>query len=211
MTGTRELYDEWAATYDSVENPTRDLEKRACESVLGSMSFGTVIELGGGTGKNTGWLAERSGRLISVDLSPEMQAVARAKVESGNVEFRIGDVAAGWDFAEPADLVTSSLILEHVEDLQHVFREAAKIMKPGGRFYICELHPLKQYAGSKARFETGEGRKVLECFVHHVTDYTTAAMSNGFAIERIDEWFDGDDRSGIPRLISFLFSGISDR
>jgi len=205
VTGTRELYDEWAATYDAVENPTRDLEKRACESLLGSMSFGTVIELGGGTGKNTDWLAERSGRLISVDLSPEMQAVARAKVESGNVEFRIGDVAAGWDFAETADLVTSSLILEHVADIQHVFREAAKITEPGGRFYVCELHPFKQYAGSKARFETDEGLKVLECFVHHVTDYTNAAMSNGFAVERMDEWFDSDDRTGIPRLVSFLF------
>jgi ubiquinone/menaquinone biosynthesis C-methylase UbiE len=205
MTGTRELYDEWAATYDSVDNPTRDLEKRACESVLGAMSFGTAIEIGGGTGKNTAWLAERAKRLISVDLSPEMQAIANQKVQTDNVEFRIGDITAQWDFAEPADLITCSLILEHVEDLHHVFREAAKLMKPGGRFYVCELHPFKQYAGSKARFETDEGLKVLECFMHHLTDYTDSAMSNGFAIERMNEWFDAADRDKIPRLISFLF------
>jgi ubiquinone/menaquinone biosynthesis C-methylase UbiE len=205
MTGTRELYDEWAATYDSVDNPTRDLEKRACESVLGGISFGTVIELGGGTGKNTGWLAERAKRLISVDLSPEMQAIAKQKVQADNVEFRIGDITAQWDFAEPADLITCSLILEHVEDLHHVFREAAKFMKPGGRFYVCELHPFKQYAGSKARFETDKGLKVLQCFVHHLTDYTDTAMSNGFVMERMDEWFDAADRDRIPRLASFLF------
>ena len=206
MTGTRELYDEWAATYDAVENPTRDLEKRACESVLGGMTFGTVIELGGGTGKNTRWLAERGERLISVDLSPEMQAIAKQKVHADNVEFRIGDISADWDPADPADLITCSLILEHVEDLGHVLREAAKVLTPGGRFYVCELHPFKQYAGSRARFETDEGMKVLGCFVHHVTDYTNAAVSNGFAIERMDEWFDADDRGGIPRLISFLFT-----
>lgn len=205
MSSTRELYDEWAATYDDVVNPTRDLEKRACESVIGAMSFHTVIELGGGTGKNTAWLAQRAARLISVDLSAEMQAAAKRKVRDASVEFRIGDVRGEWDFAEPCDLITSSLILEHVEDLGDIFRKAAKTLNPGGRFYVCELHPFKQYGGSKARFESGDGLKVLECFRHHVTDYTDAARANGFLIERMDEWFDTEDRSGLPRLISFLF------
>lgn len=202
---TRKLYDEWAATYDNVANPTRDLEKRACAAVLGGLNFDTVIELGGGTGKNTAWLAARASRVISVDLSPEMQAAAKRKVSAANVEFRIDDVRGNWDFAEPADLITSSLILEHIEDLDHIFREAAKVLRPGGGFYICELHPFKQYIGSKARFESDEGLKVLECFRHHITDYTTAAMTNGLTIERIDEWFDEDDRQGVPRLISFMF------
>jgi ubiquinone/menaquinone biosynthesis C-methylase UbiE len=205
MNDTRELYDEWAVTYDTVANPTRDLEKRACEAVLGGLNFDTAVELGGGTGKNTAWLAGRSLRLISVDLSPEMQAAAKRKVSAANVEFRIGDVRGNWDFAEPAELITCSLILEHVEDLNYIFHEAAKILRPGGRFYICELHPFKQYTGSKARFESDEGLKVLECFRHHITDYTTAAMANGFTIERMDEWIDEDDREGIPRLISFMF------
>jgi SAM-dependent methyltransferase len=207
VTGTRELYDEWAATYDDVANPTRDLEKRACEALLGGLSVDTVIELGGGTGKNTSWLAERARRVISIDLSPEMQAAARLRVTAGNVEFRIGDITGEWDFAEPADLVTCSLILEHVKDLGHVFEQAAKTLRSDGRFYVCELHPFKQYAGSKARFETVEGLKVLECFRHHMTDYANAGMSNGFAIERMDEWFDSDERDAeIPRLISFLFT-----
>ena len=206
MSSTRELYDEWAPTYDTVANPTRDLEKRACEDVLGGgFNFDTVIELGSGTGKNTTWLADSARRLISVDLSQEMQAAAKRKVAAANVEFRVGDIRGAWTFAEPADLVTCSLILEHIEDLDHVFREAAKVLRPGGRFYICELHPFKQYAGSKARFETEEGLKVLECFRHHITDYTEAAMGNSFIIERMDEWFDHGDRNGIPRLVSFMF------
>jgi ubiquinone/menaquinone biosynthesis C-methylase UbiE len=188
-------------------NPTRDLEKRACESVLGEMSFDRVLELGGGTGKNTSWLVERSRKVVSVDLSPEMQAVAREKVTAANVEFRIGDVTREWDFGEGFDLITCSLILEHVEDLRHVFREASNALVPGGRFYVCELHPFKQYAGSKARFESAEGLKIVECFTHHLSDYTNAAASAGFAVERIDEWFDGDDRSGMPRLLSFVFTG----
>ena len=202
---TQKLYDEWSATYDRVVNPTRDLEKRACESLLGQLSFDRVLELGGGTGKNTAWLAERCRELVSVDLSPEMQAIAREKVTATNVEFRIGDVTAAWDFGDGFDLITCSLILEHVEDLVHVFREAARVVVPGGRFYICELHPFKQYGGSKARFEAEGLEKILECFTHHVSDYSNAALISGFAIERIDEWFDGYDRTAIPRLVSFVF------
>ena len=174
---TQKLYDQWSATYDAVENKTRDLEKRACEEVVGSLEFARVLELGAGTGKNTGWLAERSERVVSVDFSPEMQAIAKVKVNAANVEFRIADVRVPWSFGDfVPDLITCSLILEHVEELGFVFEQARSTLAPGGRFYLCELHPFKQYEGSKARFETDDGLQVTECFQHHVTDYTSAAM-----------------------------------
>lgn len=203
---TQKLYDQWSATYDTVENRTRDLEKVACETVLSTIPFTRVLELGGGTGKNTPWLASRAEQVLSVDFSPEMQAVARAKVVAPNVEFRIADVRDEWifDILKP-DLITCSLVLEHVENLTFVFAQANLSLVPGGRIYICELHPYKQYQGSKARFETEDGPQVTECFQHHMTDYSTAAMDNGFSIVRIDEWFDDDDRTRTPRLISFLF------
>jgi ubiquinone/menaquinone biosynthesis C-methylase UbiE len=207
---TQRLYDQWSETYDAVENKTRDLEKTACETILGDLKFSSVIELGSGTGKNTMWLAERAAEVLSVDFSEEMQAVARSKVSKSNVKFLIADVRRPWVFGncEP-DLVTSSLILEHVEDLGFVFEQARSALVTGGHFYICELHPFKQYAGSKARFETDDGTQVTECFQHHVTDYTKAGFENGFAIERIDEWFDDEDRTQVPRLISFVFRLIA--
>lgn len=204
---TQKLYDQWSETYDTVENKTRDLEKIACETVLDGVKFDRVIELGGGTGKNTAWLAERARQVVSVDFSEAMQAVAKEKVRNTNVEFRLGDVTREWTFAgDVADLLTCSLILEHVEDLNFIFQQASSTLLPGGYFYICELHPFKQYEGSKARFETENGVQVTECFQHHVTDYTKAAEANGFALERMEEWFDGEDRTMMPRLISFLFS-----
>lgn len=204
---TQALYDRWSSTYDEVENKTRDLEKIACESVLSSLGFTRVLELGAGTGKNTPWIAARAERVLSVDFSDEMQAVARAKITNDNVGFAIADVREPWQFADGfgPDLITCSLILEHVEDLGPVFAETARTLSSGGHFYVCELHPFKQYEGSKARFETEEGVQVTECFQHHVTDYTDAAIANGFRIERIDEWFDDNDRSTTPRLMSFVF------
>lgn len=199
----QKAYDQWSATYDEVENKTRDLEKRACETVLSTITFDYVIELGSGTGKNTSWLADRAKHVLSVDLSEEMQAVAKQKIGSANVDFQIADIKQEWNF-DTVDLITCSLILEHVEDLGFVFAQASKHLGSGGHFYICELHPFKQYAGSKARFETDDGVRVLDCFVHNVTDYTDAAIASGFSVSRIEEWFDDDDRTQIPRLISFL-------
>lgn len=204
---TQKLYDQWSATYDTVENKTRDLEKRACEAVVGALTFSRVLEIGGGTGKNTSWLAARAEQVLSVDFSEEMQAIAKDKVAAKNVEFRIADACQPWGLGDfGPDLITCSLVLEHVEDLGFVFREANRVLVSGGYFYVCELHPFKQYEGSKARFETDEGVQVTECFLHHMTDYTNAALANGFAIERIHEWFDDDDRTATPRLISFVFS-----
>lgn len=188
-----------------MENKTRDLEAVACRQILAGVSFETVIEIGCGTGKNTEWLATKAKHVTAVDLSEEMQVVAREKIKTNNVEFKQADVRKPWEFIDSkVDLITCSLILEHLEDIDPVFEQAAMHLRPSGYFYVCELHPLKQYAGTKARFETEEGVEVVECYTHHISDYFQAAA--GMSLVRFDEWFDDDDRRSFPRLVSFLFA-----
>ena len=199
-------YNSWAATYDTVVNKTRDLEARAIREILSNISIPKALELGCGTGKNTRWLAERSKSLTSVDFSVEMLNKAKEKVQVANVDFKQADLSQPWNFIEePVDLITFSLVLEHIEDLDRVFARASSILKAGGALYICELHPFKQYQGSKARFETDEGTFVLDCFTHHISDYITPALKYGLSCGHLGEWFDEDDRNEIPRLVSFLF------
>jgi ubiquinone/menaquinone biosynthesis C-methylase UbiE len=203
---TRQLYDQWAATYDEVENKTRDLEKMAGQQVLKPLTPDSVIELGCGTGKNTSWLAEKTNHLTAVDLSEEMMLIAKKKINRPNVIFQHADITQQWTFTDrKADLVTCSLILEHIEDLDLIFKNVADHLKEKGHFYICELHPFKQYSGSKARFETGEGIQVLPCYIHNISDYLEAASGNNLSLVRLNEWFDENDKTTIPRLVSFLF------
>ncbi len=205
FSSTEVLYNSWAPTYDLVVNRTRDLEKTVSIETLSNIPFETAIELGCGTGKNTIWLAEKAKHLMAVDLSAEMQAIAKTKVKD-NVMFNLANITKPWNFAiGTVDLITCSLILEHVEDLTFVFSEAARHLNAGSHFYICELHPFKQYSGSKARFETDKGLKVLECFTHHISDFTNAAEANGLSLIDLSEWFDNNDRSAFPKLISFVF------
>jgi len=203
---TQQAYNKWSESYDDVVNKTRDVEAIAIRSVLEEFNFLNLLEWGCGTGKNTTWLIEKAEQMTAADFSDEMMNKAKEKLKSERILFVQADITKPWNFGnEQYDTITCSLILEHIENLNFVFAEAGKALKSGGLFYVGELHPFKQYTGSKARFETGEGTFKLESFTHHVSDYYKAAALNGFSCLKIDEWFDDNERAGIPRLLSFLF------
>jgi hypothetical protein len=93
-----------------------------------------------------------------------------------------------------------------VEDLNAIFEKASKLCHSGALLYVSELHPFKQYSGSKARFETENGLQVVTCYTHHVSEFTDAARVHGISVVEVKEYFDDDDRTTIPRLITFLFT-----
>lgn len=202
----KEAYNKWAGQYDTNQNKTRDLEAIAIRALLETIAFKTCLEIGCGTGKNTGYLASRANEVLAIDFSDEMLALARNKIIYSNVRFLWADITKAWDFADVEfDLVSLSLVLEHIEDLKHIFSEAAKKIIPGGYLYLGELHPFKQYLGTKARFETDKGTSIVTCFDHHISDFTQAALMNGFSIAKVSEFFDNEHRSGIPRILALLF------
>ncbi|HQU86417.1 MAG TPA: methyltransferase domain-containing protein [Pyrinomonadaceae bacterium] len=202
----QQAYNSWSKTYDEVENKTRDIEAKAIRASVSGEKL-LILEIGCGTGKNTEFLRTFAEKLIAADFSEEMLEKAKSKIVSENVEFRRMDLRENWDFAENSfDLITCSLALEHIENIDFVFAEAQKVLKSGGKFYIGELHPFKQYAGTKARFETGNGVFELECFVHHVSEFFEAGTKNNFEVLELKEWFDDDDRTQIPRLLMMIFA-----
>src|SRR5688572_18487997 len=114
---TEEAYDQWSAQYDTNENKTRDLEAQALRHILHHLSFERCLEIGCGTGKNTSWLFTKANHITAVDLSEEMLAKARKKISSPKVQFHKADITAEWDFASGMyDLITFSLVLEHIEE-----------------------------------------------------------------------------------------------
>ena len=202
-------YNSWAAQYDSNENKTRDLEALSLQKILQGKSFKNCLEVGCGTGKNTQWLLTICDQITAIDLSKGMLDIAKNKIQSDKVNFSEVDITKDWSFAKDTyDLVSFSLMLEHIEDLDAVFQKLAKVSDTGTRVYIGELHPFKQYAGSKARFETETGTQVVTCFNHHVTDFIQAANASGFHLLQLEEQFDEGDRSQLPRILNLLFEKL---
>ena len=177
------------------------------------MKFENVLEVGCGTGKNTVWLQTRAAHITAVDLSKDMLEKAKAKVLTstlGNqVEFILADITENWDFVSTSyDLATFSLVLEHVENIGSIFSKLKSVIKATGYIYIGELHPYKQYHGSKARFDTDAGVQVVECYNHHISDFTNAAIQHGFRIVSVNEFFDSEDRSTMPRILTLLLQKL---
>ena len=205
----KEAYNTWARTYDVVINKTRDLEAAAIRKVLEQQHFTEVIEIGCGTGKNTKWIADHAIHLTAVDFSNEMLFKAKEKIKMKKVEFLLTDITKKWSFTnKKVDLVTCSLILEHIKNIDFVFKQVSNVLRKNGLFYIGELHPFKQYQGSKARFEIQDGTFELECYIHNISEYYDCALKNNFKCLQLNEWFDNDGHLTIPRLISFLFQKI---
>jgi len=201
-----QAYNAWADQYDSNLNKTRDLDAKVTRETLAKFAFSQVLELGCGTGKNTSWLLTKAKHIIGLDFSEQMLAVAREKITDHRVKFKRANLNTSWEIEnESVDLITSSLTLEHIADLNHIFDQTHQKLKTKGLFFICELHPFKQYQGSKARFETENGMVELEVFTHHITDYLQRANQNGFELVELKEWFDANAENQLPRLISFVF------
>lgn len=201
----QQAYNSWAAIYDNNINRTRDLEATALREILPAISFGSCLEIGCGTGKNTAWLETRTKRLLSVDLSEAMLAKAKEKITAPHVQFVQADINRPWDFTDATfELATFSLVLEHIENLEAVFEKLSHKVQVGGHVYIGELHPFKQYAGTRARFETESGTQVVTCFNHHISDFIQPALKHGFSVVNINEYFDDNDRTAIPRILTIL-------
>ena len=202
----QDAYDEWSKNYDADQNLTRDLDAQATRAALAGRRFKSMLELGCGTGKNTVFFAQITEAVHALDFSQGMLEKARLKAQAGNIRFEAADLTQPWPCVDSAyDLLACNLVLEHIADLSHIFGEAARVLSPRGVFLINELHPFKQYRGSRARFERGESTVEVDAFVHHISEFINTASAHGLKLIRFEELWHATDVDKPPRIASFLF------
>jgi 2-polyprenyl-3-methyl-5-hydroxy-6-metoxy-1,4-benzoquinol methylase len=175
-------YTQWSRTYDG-PNPAIAAEEPIVGELLAAIPPGDALDAACGTGRHAARLAELGHRIIGVDATEAMLAVARAKVPNG--DFRIGKLAELPVDAASIDVLTCALALEHVEDLEPVFREFARVMRPGGQAIISDMHPVWRMNGGVAAFTAEDGKRGVSYvagFTHQVSDYTSAFLNAGFTL-----------------------------
>lgn len=202
----REAYNVWSEVYDSNLNKTRDLDLVVSKKLLSERSFKNILEIGCGTGKNTEWLTEICDKITSVDFSENMFEIAKSKIKSPKVTFIQADINMGWNFTdEKFDLIMFNLVLEHIENLEHIFNQANQKISENGEIFISELHPFRQYIGSKAKFEINNQLTELKVFVHNISEFFEVAQKFQFNCNSLKEWKSAEEEKDFPRLISFIF------
>lgn len=187
VVGVREGYAEWAATYEDVVHDEMDLALLRRVRTVAWASVGQAADLACETGRTGRWLVGQGVRRIDgLDLTPEMVAVARDRAVYQRLA--VADIRATPLVAQRYDLAMEVLACEHIPDLAPLYREATRIVRPGGHFVVVGYHPHFLLNGIPTHFNRADGNPVaIEVYVHLLSDHVKAAMAAGFALAEMDE------------------------
>src|SRR5947209_13532563 len=150
----RRARDAQAARYFAAQAPNWDKiralhvpEERvetALRDIVGTAPIHALLDLGTGTGRMLELLAPLAQRAVGIDQSPAMLAVARARLERAglrNVQLRQGDIYAVPVERNGYDLVILHQVLHYLDDPGRALREAARVLRPGGRLLLVDFAP----------------------------------------------------------------------
>ena len=179
-------YREWAASYEGTVLDLMDIRLLARLRAVPWGSIDRALDLACGTGRIGQWLrASGVAAIDGIDLTPAM--LARAEARGIYDRLVLGDIRATGFSADYA-LITEVLANEHLADLAPLYREAARLANPGGRFVVAGYHPHFLMLGIPTHFDRPSGESVaIESHVHLLSDHGGAAHDVGFRLTEMIE------------------------
>ena len=159
-------------------------------TAIASLKAGqTVLDLGSGAGIDC-FLASKevgpAGKVIGVDMTPEMVARARANAAKGgytNVEFRLGEIEALPVADATVDVIISNCVLNLSPEKDRVLADAYRVLKPGGRMVISDMVSDLPVPAVVA----GSLDAVAACLPTARSDYMAQFAAAGFTDVRISD------------------------
>lgn len=170
---TRARYDGYADWYDANIGEFADVAGRELLHLLGSGS-GRLLDLACGTGINLRRLADSGWSVTGVDLSADQLRLAHQRAPAV-AEIIQADVTNLPFEDESFDAVACSLLHTDVEDFAAVCREAARVLRPGGRLAYVGIHPC--FVGPFARYQPGDAPELH--LGYRDTTWTTEGFGDG--------------------------------
>ena len=190
-------YDGWAASYDKPGNAMVEREQVIVHGLLDDLSTriddGIALDAACGTGRHAEYLASLGFRVIGVDTSPGMLAIAREKLPMA--QFHQAELTKLPLQDASVDVVVCGLALVHVENLEPVLAEFSRVLRTGGHLIVSDSRALTPggrafpLIGSTADGSVG----YLPGWVHSTSEYLSAALSVGLRPLRCEEFLQRED------------------
>ena len=181
-----DVYRDWAATYDEPGNQLIDLEQPVVHGILAGLPAGDALDAACGTGRHTAELVRLGHRVMGVDASPEMLAVARARLPGA--DLRAGELTRLPVADASVDTVVCALALVHVPDLGAALAEFRRVLRAGGHLVISDPHLVGAYLVPRIARVTADAAAVVPLeFQRPLSVYLAAALPLGFQVLRCEE------------------------
>ncbi len=184
----REGYGLWSVSYEDTFKEDMDLWLLDQVKTVDWAGVVRTADLGCGTGRTGAWLKSRGvQRIDGIDLTPEM--LGRARQRGIFEHLSVADVCASGLEGGAYDLVTTSLVDEHLRDLHPLYRESARIASAGAAHVLVGFHPFFiMKVGMPTHFDGPDGQPVaIETYVHLFSEHVQAALAAGWSLAEMHE------------------------
>ena len=184
----REGYGAWSSSYE--ETIKEDMDLRLLERI-GSVVWdrvGRAADLGCGTGRTGSWLRAHGVEIVDgVDFTPEM--LERARARGVYQRLALAEVSSSGLESERYGLVTTVLVDEHLAALAPLYREAARLARPGAAHVLVGFHPFFiMKSGMPTHFDAPDGTPLaIETHIHLFSEHVQAAHASGWLLAEMHE------------------------
>lgn len=179
-------YARWSASYDTAPNPLIQVEEPVVRAMIDAVPAGDALDAACGTGRHTAHLHQRGHRVIGIDATPEMLERARARVPGA--DLREGELESLPLDAASVDLAVCALALSHLPEVAPAVAELTRVLRPGGRLILSDLHPAMTLLGASALFIESDGAAGnVRSYHHSHGEYLAAFRDAGLEVLRCAE------------------------
>jgi SAM-dependent methyltransferase len=183
---TQNDYADWASSYDDIDDEGDhgfEYEQPVVRALLDTLPVGRVLDAACGTGRHLTYLRDLGHAVAGFDLSPEMLAIAEAKVPQADLRVATLDDIP-WDDGA-FDSVLCGLAMEHQPAVAGPIRELARVTRRGGRVIISDQHPMHKLLDHQAMYLAKDGALgLIPGHMHLHGEYLRAFADAGLCVRQ---------------------------
>jgi ubiquinone/menaquinone biosynthesis C-methylase UbiE len=177
-------YKAWSKTYDSMPNLLIEVEEPVVRSLIKNYKPGDAMDVACGTGRYSEYLNSLGHKVTGIDISSDMLFKAR-KYRNKNIKFLRGNFTKIPAKNNSFDLIVCTLALTHIPNIDKVFSEISRILRPKGHIIISDIHPWLVALGGQAEFFDESGKhSYIQNYIHWHSDYFKSF--NEFALKIVN-------------------------